>query len=87
MTTSSTPDPRDHFAHCLQVFGGTTAASRRLGIDERALRRFVNGDLPISARLLDDTATALRALIAEATAAEAAIAVIAASEASDTKPA
>lgn len=87
MTTASTPDPRDHFAHCIQVFGGTTAASRRLGIDERALRRFVNGDLPISARLLDDTATALRALIAEATAAEAGIAEIAASGAGDTAPA
>lgn len=87
MTTASTPDPRDHFAHCIQVFGGTTAASRRLGIDERALRRFVNGDLPISARLLDDTAIALRALIAEATAAEAGIAEIAASGGSDAAPA
>jgi hypothetical protein len=76
MTTPSTQDSRDHFAHCIQVFGGTTAASRRLDIDERALRRFVNGDLPISDRLLQDTATALRALIAEATAAEAGIAAI-----------
>lgn len=69
--TASVPaeDLRDHFAHCIQVFGGTTASSRRLGIDERALRRFVNGELPVSARLLGDTATALRALIAEATAA------------------
>jgi hypothetical protein len=74
MTASSAiQDTRDHFAHCIQVFGGTTAASRRLGIDERALRRFVNGDLPISSRLLEDTAAALRALIAEATAAETGI--------------
>lgn len=64
----------EHFAHCLQVFGGTTSASRRLGIDERALRRFVNGEKEISARLLNDTAEALRQLIAEATAAERRIA-------------
>ena len=30
---------REHFAHCLQVLGGPAAASRRLDIDERALRR------------------------------------------------
>jgi hypothetical protein len=59
-----------HFAHCIQVFGGTTAASRRLGIDERAIRRFINGERPISVRLLQDTAQALRTLIAEAAAAE-----------------
>ncbi len=64
----------EHFAHCIQVFGGTTAASRRLGIDERALRRFANGERPISPRLLQDTAQALRAMIAEAAAAEAYIA-------------
>ncbi|HUD27364.1 MAG TPA: hypothetical protein VMQ93_00720 [Novosphingobium sp.] len=63
-------DLHDHFAHCIQVFGGIPATSRRLGIDERAIRRFVNGDLPVRARLLGDTATALRLLIAEATAAE-----------------
>lgn len=76
--TASYPDQtsRDHFAHCIQVFGGTTAASRRLGIDERAIRRFINGDLPISDRLLEDTATALRALIAEATAAIGEIAAL-----------
>ena len=62
-------DQRDHFAHCVQVFGGIPATSRRLGIDERAIRRFVNGELPVSANLLDDTAKALRLLIAEATAA------------------
>jgi DNA-binding transcriptional regulator YdaS (Cro superfamily) len=64
----------EHFAHCIQVFGGTTAASRRLGIDERALRRFANGERPISPRLLQDTAQALRDMIAEAAAAEAYIA-------------
>lgn len=75
MTTSSDPQAlAEHFAHCLQVFGGTTSASRRLGIDERALRRFVNGEKEISARLLNDTAEALRGLIAEATAAERRIA-------------
>lgn len=63
-------DMRDHFAHCVQVFGGVTASSRRLGIDERAIRRFINGELPLSANLLQDTATALRLLVAEATAAE-----------------
>jgi len=60
----------------MQVFGGVTSASRRLGIDERALRRFVNGERPISSRLLEDTAKALRDLIAEATAAEAGLAEV-----------
>ena len=69
-------EQREHFAHCIQVFGGVTAASRRLGIDERALRRFISGEKPFGPRLLDDTAEALRALIAEATAAEAQIADI-----------
>ena len=69
-------NPRDHFAHCVQVFGGIPASSRRLGIDERAIRRFINGELPVSARLLQDTATALRLLIAEATAAEGSIAAV-----------
>lgn len=62
-------DKRDHFAHCVQVFGGVTASSRRLGIDERAIRRFINGELPVSNRLLEDTGAALHLLIAEATAA------------------
>lgn len=67
-------DTRDHFAHCVQVFGGITACSRRLGIDERAIRRFINGERPVSQGLLEDTAKALRVLIAEATAAEEQIA-------------
>lgn len=71
MTAPATPqDLSEHFAHCIQVLGGTTAASRRLGIDERAIRRFINGERPISPRLLNDTAAALRVLIGEATAAE-----------------
>lgn len=75
MTRRSTiEDLRDHFAHCIQVLGGVTTASRRLGIDERAIRRFVNGERPLSVRLLEDTATALRVMINEATAAEAGIA-------------
>ena len=64
---------QDHFAHCVQVFGGIPATSRRLGIDERAIRRFINGERPISEGLLADTAAALRLLIEEATAAEAGI--------------
>lgn len=84
MTASSAAqDSRDHFAHCIQVFGGVTASSRRLGIDERALRRFINGDLEISSRLLDDTATALRKLIAEAKAAEAEITALASQASND----
>lgn len=67
---TSQQDLAQHFAHCVQIFGGTTAASRRLGIDERAIRRFINGERPISARLLQDTAQALHALVAEATAAQ-----------------
>ena len=75
MTAPTTiEDLRDHFAHCIQVLGGVTTASRRLGIDERAIRRFINAERPISARLLRDTATALRTMIDEATAAEAEIA-------------
>ena len=66
----TTQQSQDHFAHCVQVFGGIPATSRRLGIDERAIRRFINGELPVSARLLEDTAKALRLLIAEATSAE-----------------
>lgn len=71
MVDTFTPEgARDHFAHCIQVLGGVTASSRRLGIDERALRRFINGERPISNDLLNDAAQALRDLIAEATAAE-----------------
>ncbi|HMT45864.1 MAG: hypothetical protein RL702_1845 [Pseudomonadota bacterium] len=78
MTGSFTAqDAQDHFAHCVQVFGGIPATSRRLGIDERAIRRFINGERPIGAGLLQDTAKALRLLIAEATAAEAQIAALA----------
>jgi hypothetical protein len=74
LTASSSPlDRREHFSHCVQVFGGPSAASRRLDIDQRAIRRFTSGELPISDSLLADTAKALRALIEEATAAEAAI--------------
>ena len=75
MTALSEPqDSSEHFAHCIQVFGGTTSASRRLGIDERALRRFVNGERPISEGLLKDTAEALHLLADEATAAQRRIA-------------
>jgi len=77
MTTPPTSQAQcEHFAHCVQVFGGVPATSRRLGIDERAIRRFINGELPVSARLLGDCAAALRHLIAEATAAEADIAAL-----------
>lgn len=70
----SADERREHFAYCVQLFGGTTAFSRRLGIDERAIRRFINGERPLGDGLLEDTAKALRLLIAEATAAEAQIA-------------
>lgn len=63
-------DLRDHFAHCVQIFGGVTPTSRRLGIDERAIRRFVNGELPVSVNLMTDTAKALGLLVAEAAAAQ-----------------
>lgn len=75
MTVSiSTDDAREHFAHCVQVLGGVTTASRRLNIDERAIRRFVSGERPVGVGLLQDTAAALRLVIAEATAAEKEIA-------------
>jgi hypothetical protein len=75
MTGSLTEqEAQDHFAHCVQVFGGIPATARRLGIDERAIRRFINGERPVGQGLLEDTATALRLLIAEATAAERQIA-------------
>lgn len=67
---------RDHFAHCVQVLGGTTAASRRLDIDERAIRRFINGERPLGSGLMQDTAKALRLLIADATEAEAHITAV-----------
>ncbi|WP_424775741.1 hypothetical protein [Novosphingobium sp.] len=77
MIGSLTPQAaQDHFAHCVQVFGGIPATSRRLGIDERAIRRFINGERPVGNGLLDDTAKALRLLIAEATAAEEQIAAV-----------
>ncbi|AUW58215.1 hypothetical protein C1T17_08955 [Sphingobium sp. SCG-1] len=69
----SMDEQREHFAYCVQLFGGTTAFSRRLGIDERAVRRFINGERPLGAGLLEDTAKALRLLIADATTAEAQI--------------
>lgn len=72
----STDERHEHFAYCVQLFGGTTAFSRRLGIDERAIRRFINGERPIGDGLLQDTAKALRLLIAEATKAEEQIAAI-----------
>lgn len=67
---------REHFAHCLQVLGGPAAASRRLDIDERALRRFASGERPISPALMVDMAAALRRLAADASAAEARIATL-----------
>ena len=70
------PDPLDHFAYCIQLLVGVTPASRRLGIDERAIRRFSSGERPISAGLLQDLAKTLHQLAAEAQAAEAAIAEI-----------
>jgi hypothetical protein len=66
----SMDERREHFAHCVQLFGGTTAFSRRLGIDERAIRRFINGERPLGDGLLSDTAKALRLLIDEAAAAQ-----------------
>ncbi len=75
MTASpATQDFAEHFARCVQVLGGTTAAARRLGIDERAIRRFINGERPIGTGLMEDTAKALRLLAAEATEAEQQIA-------------
>ena len=56
----SVDERREHFAYCVQLFGGTTAFSRRLGIDERAIRRFINGERPLGEGLLEDTAKALR---------------------------
>lgn len=67
--TPGMQERQDHFAYCVQLFGGTTAFARRLRIDERAIRRFINGEKPISDGLMADTAQALRELSAEATAA------------------
>lgn len=70
MTAAFTADDlREHFAHCIQVLGGVTAASRRLGIDERAIRRFINGERPLGIGLVRDTAATLSTMIAEAQAA------------------
>jgi len=79
----SMQDQRDHFAYCVQLFGGVTAASRRLGIDERAIRRFINGERPLGAGLLKDTAKALRLLVTEAVAAEEQIAATVSAEPND----
>lgn len=76
----SMDDRREHFAFCVQLFGGTTAFSRRLAIDERAIRRFINGERPLSAGLLADTAKALATLSAEAAAAQDQITAILASD-------
>jgi hypothetical protein len=74
-------DRQDQFAYCVQLFGGATAFSRRLRIDERAIRRFINGERPITDSLLRDTAKALRELISEATAAEGLLSAALTSEA------
>ena len=79
----SVDERREHFAYCVQLFGGTTAFSRRLGIDERAIRRFINGERPLGDGLLADTAKALRLLAEEAGAAEAQIAAMLRSPPSD----
>lgn len=74
MTASFTAEEMcEHFAHCIQILGGTTPASRRLGIDERAIRRFISGERPVTPALLNDAAKALTILIEEATAAQARI--------------
>ena len=70
----SRDERREHFAYCVQLCGGTTAFSRRLGIDERAIRPFINRERPLGDGLLEHTAKALRLLIAEATTPEAQIA-------------
>lgn len=66
-------DRQDHLAYCVQLLGGTTAFARRLRIDERAIRRFINGERPISDSLLQDTAKTLRDLATDANAAAATI--------------
>lgn len=74
--TLTMEEAREQFAHCIQVLGGVTAASRRLDIDERAIRRFVSGERPLGAGMLQDTAAALRLLIDQATTAEKDIAAV-----------
>lgn len=69
-------EAQNHFAHCVQVFGGIPATSRRIGIDERAIRRFINGERPLSPGILEDTAKALRLLVTEADVAEKHIAAL-----------
>jgi hypothetical protein len=69
--TAGMQNRQDHFAYCVQLFGGTTAFARRLRIDERAIRRFISGERPISDGLLRDTAQALREISGEADAAVA----------------
>ena len=64
---------QDHFAYCVQLFGGVTSFARRFRIDERAVRRFINGERPISDGLLEDTAQALRTLATDSLAAAEAI--------------
>lgn len=76
-------DRREHFAYCVQLFGGTTAFSRRLRIDERAIRRFINGERPVNDGLLRDTAKALNELVAEASAAEGQISAALTAEPND----
>lgn len=70
MAASSIDEQREHFAYCVQLFGGTTAFARRMRIDERAIRRFINGEKPLGSGLLEDTAKTLLLLASEATAAE-----------------
>ena len=77
-------DRPELLAHCIQIFGGTTASSRRLGIDERAVRRFINGERPISDSLLQDIAKAMRDMAADANAAAANIADIVNGQTTDT---
>lgn len=72
----SIDEQREHFAYCVHLFGGTTGFSRRLGIDERAVRRFMTGERPLGKGLWEDTAKALRLLITEATEAETQISAI-----------
>jgi len=50
---------QEHFAYCVQLFGGIRAFSRRLKIDERAIRRFISGERPVSNGLFRDTAKAI----------------------------
>ncbi|WP_246543673.1 hypothetical protein [Novosphingobium profundi] len=80
-------DRQDHFAYCVQLLGGTTAFARRLRIDERAIRRFVNGEREISDGLLRDTAKTLDELAAQAREASDAISASLVSEPGEPGPA